>query len=174
VSSLARGLNRHPYVAAYILDRHARTYPDFIAWRTETVHQAMLDRKIESVFGWPLHLTVAPNRKTLANFKLQSNGAEMLRLATMRLCEVGIVPIMLVHDGILFEETDEKQIELAKEIMRQAGRDVCDGFEVGVDVDQCLSGEKRRYRDKRPLALKMWATLTKTLQSIGVTLPEAA
>jgi hypothetical protein len=174
VPSLARGLNCHPYIASYILDRYARTYPRFIEWRRETVYQALLDRKIESVFGWPLYLTVAPNTKTLANFKLQANGAEMLRLATMRLCDAGIVPIMLVHDGILFEETDERQIEHAKEIMRQAGRDVCDGFEIGVDLDQRLSGDKRRYQDKRPIAQKMWATLARTLQSVGVTLPEVA
>jgi DNA polymerase I-like protein with 3'-5' exonuclease and polymerase domains len=174
VPSLARGLNCHPYIASYILDRYGRTYPRFIEWRTETVHGAMLDRKIESVFGWPLYLTVAPNMKTLANFKLQANGAEMLRIAVMRLCDAGIVPIMLVHDGILFEETDERQIEHAKEIMRQAGRDVCGGFELGVDLDQRLSGDKRRYRDKRPIAIEMWATLTRTLQSVGVTLPEVA
>ena len=52
---------------------------------------------------------------------MQSGGAAMLRLATIRLCEAGIVPIMLIHDGILFEETDADKIEHAMEIMRQAG-----------------------------------------------------
>jgi hypothetical protein len=33
---------------------------------------------------------------------------------------------------------------------------------------------KRRYRDKRPLAAKMWATLTRTLQSVGVEVPQEA
>ncbi len=73
---------------------------------------------------------------------------------------------MLVHDGILFEETDREQIEHAKEIMRQAGRDVCNGFEIGVDVDQMLLGGAR-YRDKRPVAQKMWATIMRTLEAIG-------
>ena len=52
------------------------------------------------------------------NFPMQSDGAEMLREATVRLCDAGIVPIMLVHDGILFEETDPRKIEQATEIMR--------------------------------------------------------
>jgi hypothetical protein len=47
-----------------------------------------------------------------------------------------------------------------------AGRDVCDGFEIGVDSDQMLSGGAR-YRDKRPVAQKMWATIMNVLQQIG-------
>jgi hypothetical protein len=37
------------------------------------------------------------------NFPMQSGGAEMLRLAANRLCDAGLVPSMLVHDGILLE-----------------------------------------------------------------------
>jgi hypothetical protein len=126
----------------------------------------MLARRIESCLGWPLRIATSPNERTLYNFPMQSGGAEMLRLAAWRLCEAGIIPCMLVHDGILFEETDRERIEHAKEIMRQAGRDVCDGFEIGVDVDQMLVGGAR-YRDKRPMAQKMWATIEATLQAIG-------
>ena len=90
----------------------------------------------------------------------------MLRLASWRLCEAGIVPIMLIHDGILFEETDREKLDHAIEIMRGAGRDVCNGLEIGVDVDQLLDGGAR-YRDKRPMAKKMWATIMNTLQAIG-------
>jgi len=96
---------------------------------------------------------------------MQSGGAEMLRLATMRLCDAGIVPIMLIHDGILFEEIDLEKIEHAKEIMRGAGRDVCDGLEIGVDVDQLLEGGAR-YHDKRPMAQAMWTTIMDALQAI--------
>ena len=80
----------------------------------------------------------SPNKRTLYNFPMQGNGAEMLRLAAWRLCEAGIVPSMLVHDGILLEVQNEEQIAHAIEIMKAAGRDVCDGFEIGVDVDQML------------------------------------
>jgi hypothetical protein len=95
---------------------------------------------------------------------MQADGAEMLRLAAWRLCEAGIVPCMLVHDGILLEVTDREEIELAKEIMRKAGRDVCDGFEIGVDVDQMLIGGAR-YADKRPMAKKMWNTIMSALEA---------
>jgi hypothetical protein len=166
VPSLARGLDRHPLIASEIIERHKRRYPRFWQWRADMVQTAMLERRIESVSGWPLHISTSPNKRTLYNFPMQANGAEMLRLATMRLCGAGIVPIMLIHDGILFEETDQEKIELAKEIMRGAGRDVCDGLTIDVDVDQMLEGGGR-YRDKRPMAQQMWDTIMDVLAAIG-------
>jgi len=165
VPSLARGLNRHPLIASGIIERHRRTYPRFWQWRDDVIVTAMLERRLESVFGWPLRITTSPNKRTLCNFPAQSGGAEMLRLAAWRLCEAGIVPCMLIHDGILFEATDHEEIEHAKEIMRVAGRDVCDGFEIGVDVDQMLVGGAR-YSDKRPVAKKMWATIMSALEAV--------
>jgi hypothetical protein len=166
VPSLSRGLNRHPLIASEIILRHQRTYPQFWEWRAMMVDMAMLARRIESVFGWPLRISTSPNERTLYNFPMQAGGAEMLRLAAWRLCEAGIIPCMLVHDGILFEETNPERIEHAKEIMRQAGRDVCGGFEIGVDVDQMLIGGAR-YRDKRPMAQAMWAAIEDVLMAIG-------
>jgi DNA polymerase I len=166
VPSLARGLDRHPLIASAIIERHRREYPRFWQWRENVVETAMLERKIESVLGWPLYISTSPNIRTLYNFPMQSGGSEMLRLAVWRMCEAGIVPIMLIHDGILLEETDPERIEHAREIMLQAGRDVCDGFEIGVDVDQLLKGGARYY-DKRPMAKRMWATIMRALKAVG-------
>jgi DNA polymerase I-like protein with 3'-5' exonuclease and polymerase domains len=166
VPSLARGLDRHPLIASEIIERHKRRHPRFWQWRADTVQTAMLERRIESTFGWPLHISTSPNQRTLYNFPMQSGGAEMLRLAAMRLCDAGIVPIMLIHDGILLEETDKEKIAHAMDIMRGAGRDTCDGLEIGVDIDQWLEGGAR-YRDKRPMAQQMWATIMDALETIG-------
>jgi hypothetical protein len=162
VPSLARGLNRHPLIASGIIERHRRTHPRFWQWRDDKVMSAMLSRRIESVFGWPLRITTSPNQRTLYNFPMQSGGAEMLRLATWRLCEAGIVPVMLVHDGILFELSAQEEIEHVREIMCNAGRDVCNGFKIDADVDQLLIGGAR-YSDKRPMAQKMWNTIMSAL-----------
>jgi hypothetical protein len=163
VPSLARGLERHPLIASEIIERHKRRYPRFWQWRGDMVQSAMLTRKIESVFGWPLYISTSPNQRTLFNFPMQSGGADMLRLATVRLRAAGIIPVMLIHDGILFEETESETIEQAKEIMRSAGRDTCNGLEIGVDVDQWLEGGAR-YADKRPMAQQMWTTIMTALQ----------
>ena len=95
--------------------------------------RAMLERVIVSEFdGWPLHISTSPNKRTLYNFPMQTGGAEMLRLAANRLCEADLVPIMLVHDGILFELDNEEQV-------RARHRDHADGRRRGL----------RRPRDRR-------------------------
>ena len=170
VPNLAKGLNRHPLIASGIIERHKRRYPRAWQYRNDRVQAAMLDRRMETQFGWPLRISTSPNERTLFNFPMQGNGSEMLRLAAWRLCEVGIVPSMLIHDGILLETRNKAEIDQAIEIMRVAGREVCGGFEIGVDVDQKLENGAR-YRDKRPVAQKMWATMMETLQEIGA-LPE--
>ena len=115
VASLARGLDRHPMIASEVIIRHQQRYPTFWAWRAEMVQRAMLQRSIVSEYdGWPLHLSHSPNKRTLYNFPMQSGGAEMLRLAANRLCDADLVPIMLVHDGILFEFDNEEQVQHAK------------------------------------------------------------
>jgi hypothetical protein len=126
----------------------------------------MIDRVMESQFGWPMYLSHSPNKRTLYNFPMQSNGAEMLRLAAWRMCEAGLVPSMLVHDGILLEARSDEEIEHAEEIMRAAGREVCNGFEIGVDVDQILR-PGARYCDKRQVAKDMWTTVMRALQDVG-------
>ena len=165
VPSLAKGLDRHPLIASTIIERHKRTYPRFWQWREEQVQRAMLERQMETVFGWPLYLSNSPNKRTLYNFPMQGNGAECLRLAATRLCEAGIVPSMLMHDAVLLEVRDREQIAQAIEIMKAASRDVCDGFEIGVGVDQMLENGAR-YQDKRPVAKAMWATIMRVLADV--------
>jgi hypothetical protein len=166
IASLARGLERHPLIASGIITQHQRTYRRFHQWRGERVDAAMVERQIRSTFGWPLRISSSPNQRTLFNFPMQSGGAEMLRLAAVRLCDAGLVPSMLIHDGILLELDNLEQVEHAKEIMRLAGRDTCKGLGIGVDVDQMLTGGSR-YTDKRPDALKMWKAMMRTLETVG-------
>jgi hypothetical protein len=173
VPSLARGLDRHPLIASAIIEKHQQAYPRFWQWRADMVQTTMLERRIESVFGWPLHISSSPNQRTLFNFPAQSGGAEMLRLAAWRLCEAGIIPCMLIHDGVLLEARNREEIAHAMEIMRETGRDVCDGLEVGVDVDQLLE-HGARYQDKRPVAKQMWETIMTALREVGALSKEDA
>lgn len=106
----------------------------------------------------------SPNERTLYNFPIQSGGAEMLREAAVRLIEAGNAPIMLVHDGILFEETDREKVEEAREVMSAAGQEVCHGFEIGVDIEEVFEGNKRRYED--PRGMDIWETINNTLNRV--------
>jgi hypothetical protein len=170
VPSLAKSLNQHPLIASGLIEWHRRLYLPSWQWREEQVQRAMLNRRIESVFGWPLYLSTSPNKRTLYNFPVQSDGAECLRLAAWLLCEARIIPSMLIHDGILIEVQDQEQIEHAIEIMRAAGRDVCGGFELDVEIDQLLK-PGQRYRDKRELAEQMWDTIMDVLEVVRAVPP---
>jgi DNA polymerase I len=170
VPSLARGLNRHPLIASGIIERHRREYPRYWEWRDDQAMSAKLYRGAESIFGWPLRITTSPNVRTLYNFPMQSGGAEMLRLAAWRLYEAGIRTCMLIHDGILLELNSTEELEHAKQIMVDAGYDVCPGLRIDAEPDQILTNGAR-YRDGRPVAKAMWATMMRTLQEIRA-LPE--
>src|SRR5262249_40978207 len=128
VTSLAKGLDRHPLIASGLIETHKRAYPRYWQWREDTARSALAGvgaehglRCVRSIFGWPLYLSTSPNIRTLYNFPMQSGGAEMLRLAAWRLYEAGIDMCMLIHDGILFQLRDDEQLEHAKQIMRTAG-----------------------------------------------------
>jgi len=159
-------------IASTVIEKHRRTYPRFWEWREDCAQSAMLDRQMFTDFtGWPMYLSHAPNRRTLYNFPAQGGGAEMLRLAATRLCGAGIVPSMLIHDGILIEARDDEQVAQAIEIMRGAGTEVCHGLEIGVDKDQILRNGAR-FRDGRPVAQAMWQTIMQALRDAGVDLDE--
>ena len=165
VPSLARGLDRHPIIGSYIIELHKRTYPRYWEWKEERADTAMQDRELETQHGWTLYLSHTPNRRTIYNFPMQGNGAEMLRLAAMRMCEAGIVPSMLVHDAVLLEADSEEQIAHAVEIMERAGQRRLQRLQ---DRRRCRAhGNGGRFRDKRPAAEKIWATIMLALQEVG-------
>lgn len=66
------------------------TYKVFWQFSDGAVSYAMLHNKLWTVFGWPLHIGPKPNPRSLANFLMQANGAEMLRLACILGTESGI------------------------------------------------------------------------------------
>jgi DNA polymerase I-like protein with 3'-5' exonuclease and polymerase domains len=168
IRSLAKGLDRHRLIASEVINRHKRRYPTYWKWKADSAQQAMFDRVLESEYdGWPLHISTSPNKRTLYNFPMQSGGASMLRSAATCLCEAGLVPNMLVHDGILIEVQTSEQVDQVAEIMRAAGTEVCHGFEVGADVDFDSRKKGQRFIDKRDVAKAMWATIMDVLREIG-------
>jgi DNA polymerase I len=126
----------------------------------------MFERRMFSFSGWPMYLTHSPNPRTLSNYPAQSGGADCMRQATVDLCAAGLVPSMLIHDGILLEVRTEEEVEYAKEVMIRAGREITGGrFDIRVGVDQKLENGAR-YADKRPDAKEMWATIEGALRKV--------
>jgi DNA polymerase I len=68
---------------------------------------------------------------------MQANGAEILRLALIRMTEAGIRVTATVHDAVLIEaplpELDET-VRMAQRLMADAGAIVLDGFRLRTDA----------------------------------------
>ena len=129
VPSLARGLDRHPLIASVIIERHKRKYTRFWQWR-ETRCRSRCWTVASRASSWPLRLSASPNRrrsitsqcKAAARKCCGSPRCVCARPPSCRSCSCMTAS---------FSKADKEQIEHAKEIMLQAGRDVCDGLEIG-------------------------------------------
>lgn len=85
---LARQLGCSPGEAAALLRLHRATYPAFWEWLFNTHGRAALSGSIATGFGWtfctkdPSDRTLNDKRdRTIVNFPMQANGAEMMRPA---------------------------------------------------------------------------------------------
>ena len=99
--SLAARIGQPPVVARDLLRAHRETYRKFWRWSDAAVDHAMLTGSLHTVFGWHVHVGENPNPRSLRNFPMQANGAEMLRLACCLATERGIEVCAPVHDAVL-------------------------------------------------------------------------
>ena len=75
---------------------------------------------------------------TVANFQMQANGAEMLRLALILADEKGVEVCATIHDAVLIESNLENIEENAKTMqaaMAEASSLVLDGFRLRSEVE---------------------------------------
>ena len=101
-NSLAGRIGQPPIVARDLLRAHRETYRPFWRWSDAAVDDAMLTGSLHTVFGWHIHVgSENPNPRSLRNFPMQANGAEMLRLACCLATERGIEVCAPVHDAVL-------------------------------------------------------------------------
>ena len=131
---LARRIGKPRYVASELLDVHRKTYPTFWRWSDGVVDYAFLHGRLYTKFGWQIRIESSEaNPRSLRNFPMQANGAEMLRLACCLITEQGIRVCAPVHDALLIEAPlDELEDVVLKtqETMVQASRKVLGGFKL--------------------------------------------
>jgi len=153
--SLALRIAQPLVVARDLLRAHHQTYRQFWSWSDAAVDQAMLVGVIHTVFGWPIHIGEETNPRSLRNFPMQANGAEMLRVACCLATERGIEVCAPIHDAVLIcapLNRLEDDIAAMRAAMAEASRFVLDGFELATDVKIVRWPE--RYSD--PRGAEMW------------------
>ena len=123
-----------------------QNFLELVRWQCRLCasEQASLDSLwLADSSGWKI------NARSLANFLMQANGAEMLRIACILMTESGIRVCAPVHDAVLIEaplDELEERIGQAQELMREASRQVLGDFELTTDAD--IYRYPDRYRDE--------------------------
>ena len=156
--SLAARINQPTIRARQLLDLHRQTYREFWKFSDNVLNEAVLGGRLWASFGWQIHTKADPNARSLCNFPMQANGAEMLRIACILLTEAGIRVCAPVHDAVLIEAplADlDTVVARAKDLMREASRIVLNGFELSSDAK--IVRYPDRYMDER--GTQMWNTV---------------
>ena len=164
--SLAARIGQSPAHARALLEDHRRAYPRFWEWSEAAANRAMLLGNLNTVFGWTIHVGSKVNTRSLRNFPMQANGAEMLRLACCLATERGIRVCAPVHDALLVEaplNDLEATVQRTQDAMAEASEIVLDGFRLRTDAE--VFCYPNRFRDERGDG--MWALVQDILLEIG-------
>ena len=143
--------------ARELLAAHRRTFHKFWAWNQAFADTAMFYGSARTVFGWPARIDVGSNPRSIANFRMQANGAEMMRIACCLAVERGIEVCAPVHDAVMIcAPVDRIDADVAsmRVAMAEASCAVLNGFELGTDAK--IVRYPDRYMDERPGSQKMW------------------
>jgi hypothetical protein len=157
--SLAARIGQPVIVARDLLRSHRETYRQFWRWSDAALDYAMITGGLHTVFGWRIQVGENPNPRSLRNFPMQANGAEILRLACCLATERGIEVCAPIHDAVLIcapLERLEEDVARMRVAMAEASRIVLGGFELRTDVMRVDYPD--RFRD--PRGAVMWAKVT--------------
>jgi DNA polymerase I len=151
--------------ARRLLDLHRQTYPRFWEWSDSALDFAMLTGALPTVFGWEIHVADGANPRSLRNYPMQANGAEMLRLACCFATERGITVCAPVHDALLVEAPIEQIGEVVaatQKAMADASKLVLGGFELRSEAK--IFAHPERFVD--PRGASMWDKVWKIIEEI--------
>lgn len=169
--SLALRIGRSVALARELLRMHREAYPRFWNWSDGVVDYAMAHGRLWTVFGWNLFVEGRANPRSLRNFPMQANGAEMLRLGCCLATERGVRVCAPVHDAILIEaplDRLEETIAAAREAMAEASAAVLGGPRLRSDVK--LVRHPDRYRDER--GQRMWGLVWDVIRELRTEPPD--
>jgi hypothetical protein len=173
---LARKLGVAPCRGRELLQLHQRTFRDFWHWSERVEMEGMATNRLQAAFGWTVHVGPDANPRSLRNFPMQANGAEMMRLACCLATERGVAVCCPVHDALLVEgpaDGIEAVVRETQGAMREASELVLPGFPLRTDARVVRHPD--RYADER--GRRMWDTVWGLLRAdtpgTGATLPLA-
>jgi len=159
---LSQRLGVSEAAARELLMMHRQTYPRYWQWSDAIQDRAMLHGGLHTVFGWKVHTGPDANPRSLRNFGMQANGAEMLRLACCQVTKGGIAVCAPVHDALLVEgpaDQIEEVVAYTQADMQRASEIVLGGFALRTEAK--IVRHPDRYIDER--GQQMWDTVQELL-----------
>jgi hypothetical protein len=163
--SLARRLDEAPIRGRELIRLHRQTYPRYWQWSDDVEMTAFLSGTLQATFGWTIHVGPNANPRSLRNFPLQANGAEMLRLACIRATERGIKVCAPIHDALLIEapaDAIDDAVAATQAAMEEASKIVLAGFPLRANARIILAPD--RYMD--PRGVRFWNTVWELIAPI--------
>jgi DNA polymerase-1 len=137
--TLAFRIGRSTLTARQLIRAHQEQYPKFWKMADSAVACAMQGGKISTAFGWNVMAGPDANWRSLMNYPMQANGAELMRLALSMAVERGIEVCAPVHDAFLIcaplDRLDADVAEM-KFIMEEASRIALGGFTIRADCPE--------------------------------------
>jgi hypothetical protein len=156
--ALARKLDESPARGRELIELHRQTYPVYWQWSDAVEMTAMLFGRLQAAFGWTVNVGKDANPRSLRNFPLQGNGAEMLRLACILATERGIQVCAPIHDALLIEadiDAIADAVAATQAAMREASEIVLASFPLRTDAK--IVRYPDRYSD--PRGERFWQTV---------------
>ena len=160
--SLAVRIGQPLLVARRLLQQHRDIFWRYWQWSDNRVHRAMLTGTTFTVFGWMYHVAKNPNLRSIRNFPIQANAAEIMRLAICYCIESGLKICCSVHDAALLLsplETFDSDIEKMRGFMERASEVVLGGFKLKTEF--IVARYPDRYVD--PRGAPFWKVITELL-----------
>ncbi len=164
--SLSIRINKPVSYAKELIEKHKLVFKVFWNWSDDCLNYAYLKGYLTTTLGWKYRLNSEPNPRSLRNFPMQANGAEILRFAIILATEKGIKINAPIHDALLIEapiDQIEECVRLTQVCMKNASAFILNGFKLRSDVEIYRSPD--RYQDKR--GEKMWQTVNQLLDDVS-------
>jgi len=141
-----------------LISKHRAAYSRYWRWSEAVQDQGMFYGFLETTFGWRLRIGPNSNPRSLRNFPIQANGAEMLRLAVILAHRRGVEICAPVHDALLIEADAaniDEAVRVCQDAMADASALVLAGFLLRTDAK--IVRAPQRYSDER--GTRLWEVL---------------
>jgi DNA polymerase I-like protein with 3'-5' exonuclease and polymerase domains len=167
--TLATRLGVSTFEAQKMIDQHHEIFAQYWRWSDDWLASSLNTGIMRTVMGWTCRTGITElSERSIRNWPIQANGAEILRIACILMHRHGIGLVAPVHDAVLIEAPVDRiggDIVLARELMRRASKVVLNQtaagtIELRTDATPPIV-HPARYQDKR--GLKVWADVLEHL-----------